>query len=270
MLIHLSKFVFRGSIIRLHAIIKMDFHSQISQRKKFARIFFARKKFTHVFPLQKNPPKYLLSQKKMTVLNKRLLLLLLIVRRRFLFRKKKAKIRRFWVWKIFTERKQIGEFYRLVQDLKLLDSDYFFKQFRMTPRKLEELLAAPRILQSNVKRETISPEERLWVTLRYVVTGDAHVTIAASYRISPTSISRRTMKVTTKVTWNVFLNKGFLKVPNSAQKWKKITQSFESKWNFPHCLGAIFKGRGKHIIMQGPAKSDSLFYNCKSFSILFC
>ena len=110
----------------------------------------------------------------------------------------------------------------MVQDLKLFDSEYFFKQFRMTPGKLEELLGwvAPRILKSNVKREAISPEERLCVTLRYVVTRDAHVTIAVSHRISPTSISR-IIKETTKVIWNVVLDKGFLKAPSSVQKWKK-------------------------------------------------
>ena len=100
----------------------------------------------------------------------------------------------------------------------------------MTPRKLEKILCwvARRILKSNVKREAVSPEERLCVTLRYVVTGDAHVTIAAGYRINPTSISR-IIKETTKVIWNVLLDKGFLKAPNSAQKWKKIVQSFENK-----------------------------------------
>ena len=137
----------------------------------------------------------------------------------------------------------------------------------MTPRKLGELLGcvAPRILKSNVKREAISPEERLCVTLPYVVTGDAHVTIEAAYRISPTNISR-IVKETTKVIWNVLNDKGFLNEPNSAQEWKKIKQSFGSKWNLSHCLGAI---DGKHIIMQTPAKSGSVFYNYKkSFSIV--
>ena len=55
----------------------------------------------------------------MTVLNKRRVLLL-ILRRRLLFSKKKEKKRRFLVGKIFTERKK-GEFYTLVEDLKLFD-----------------------------------------------------------------------------------------------------------------------------------------------------
>ena len=118
-------------------------------------------------------------------------------------------------------------------------------------------------MKSIVKREAISPEERLCVTLRYVVTGDAGVTITASYRISATSISR-IIKETTKVIWNVFQDKGFLKSPISAQKWEEIAQSFEKKRNFQHCLATI---DGKHIIMQAPAKNGSLFYNYKkSFS----
>ena len=80
----------------------------------------------------------------------------------------------------------------MVQELKLFDSEYFFKQFRMTPQKIEELPAwiARRILKSIVKREAISPEERLCVTLWYVVTGDAWGTITASYRIAqPASVA---------------------------------------------------------------------------------
>ena len=42
---------------------------------------------------------------------------------------------------IFRERKFKGEFHTLIQDLKLFDLEYFFKQFRMTPTKLEELLS---------------------------------------------------------------------------------------------------------------------------------
>ena len=61
-------------------------------------------------------------------------------------------------------------------------------------------------MKSNVKGQVISPGERLCVTPRHVVTGDAHVNKAASYRISPTSISY-TVKESTKVAWNVLLQK---------------------------------------------------------------
>ena len=39
-------------------------------------------------------------------------------------------------------------------------------------------------------REPISVGQRLCITLRYLVTGNAHVTIATSYRMSPTTAGR--------------------------------------------------------------------------------
>ena len=133
----------------------------------------------------------------------------------------------------------------------------------MTPTKLEDLLSwVPRkIEKSSVRREPIGPELRLCVNLRYLVTGDAHVTIAASYRISPTSIGR-IIKESTGAIWDVLLEKGFLQPPQSSKYWENISRGFENRWNFPRCVGAL---DGK----QAPAKSGSLFFNYKkSFSIV--
>ena len=151
-----------------------------------------------------------------------------------------------------------GKFNTLIQDLKLFDSEYFFKQFRMTFTKLEELLSwvAPKIEKSSVRCELIAPEQRLCVTLCYLVTGDAHITIAASYRISPTSIGR-VIKETTGAIWDVLLEKRFLQPPQSSKDCENISRGFENRWNFPHCVGAL---DGKHVAIQVPAKSGSLFY----------
>ena len=141
------------------------------------------------------------------------ILLLSLFRKRRKSRRliEKKKQRKFWVRPIFRERKLKGEFHTLIQDLKLFDSEYFFKQFQMTPTKLEELLSwvAPKIEKSSVRRKPIGPEQRLCVTLRYLITGDAHVTILASYRISPTLIGR-IIKETAGAIWDVLLEKGFL------------------------------------------------------------
>ena len=117
--------------------------------------------------------------------------LLLILARHQIKRKRKEALekekRRFWVRRLFAERQTKGEFHTLIADMKLFDHEYFQKQFRMLPTKLEELLGwiAPRIIKNSEKRQTIGQEERLCVTLRYLVTGDAQVTIGNSYRISP-------------------------------------------------------------------------------------
>ena len=63
----------------------------------------------------------------------------------------------------------------------------------MSPENFEMLLSwiGPKIKKVTTKmREPISVDQRLYVTLRYLVTGDANVTIAASYRMSQTTVGR--------------------------------------------------------------------------------
>ena len=105
----------------------------------------------------------------------------------------------------------------MVKELKLHDSEYFFKNFRMLPSKFDELLGyiAPVIQKKDTNmREAIGPAERLCVTLRYLVTGDSYVTIGTSYRMSPTSV-HRIIQETCSAIWDVFVEMSFLKVPNS-------------------------------------------------------
>jgi hypothetical protein len=57
-------------------------------------------------------------------------------------------------------------------------------------------------------------------------------------------------------------------VPKEEAKWKEIAVGFNTRWNFPHCAGAV---DGKHINIKCPSLSGSQFYNYKgNFStILF-
>lgn len=53
--------------------------------------------------------------------------------------------------------------------------------------------------------------------------------------------------------------------PQSPEEWKKNSHSFEERWNFPKCCGAI---DGKHVILQAPVNTGSEYFNYKStFSI---
>ena len=103
------------------------------------------------------------------------------------------------------------------------------------------------------------------VTLRYLVTGDSHTTISASYRISQASISR-IISETSGVLWDVMIEHGYLKPPQSEEEWRRIADCFQKVWNFPHCVGSI---DGKHVVMQAPGNSGSLYFNYKKqFSIV--
>ncbi|CAI5661319.1 unnamed protein product [Oreochromis niloticus] len=62
------------------------------------------------------------------------------------------------------------------------------------------------------------------------------------------------------------LHEDYLKTPSTESEWKAIARDFANKWEFPHCLGAI---DGKHIFIQPPPKSGSMYFNYKSsFSII--
>ena len=52
----------------------------------------------------------------------------------------------------------------------------------------------------------------------------------------------------------------YLKVPSSPEEWLTVAEKFESRWQFPNCIGAI---DGKHIAMQPPGNSGSYYYNYK-------
>ena len=52
----------------------------------------------------------------------------------------RKRTQRFWVRKIYQERKEKGEFHRTVIEAKLADKKLFFKMFRMTPTNFETLL----------------------------------------------------------------------------------------------------------------------------------
>lgn len=180
---------------------------------------------------------------------------------------RKKRKHRMWMRKIFQERPQKGLFNILVKDLILYDNEYFFRNFRMNPQTLEMLLSwvAPYISKSSLRRAVATAEERLCIALRYLVTGDAQITIASSFRLSPTTVGR-IIKETCSAIWNVIREKGYLAAPSSQEEWLKISSDFFKLWNFPHCLGTI---DGKHVLIQSPARSGSMYFNYKkTFSIV--
>lgn len=195
-------------------------------------------------------------------LTRRQLLILLLLRRRLKRRELEARNnKRFWVRRLYAERSEKGEYHQLVREMKIFDKEFFFQHFRMGPEKFEEILSyvAHKITKCSIRREPIGPSERLCVTLRYLVTGDAQTTIAASYRMSKSSVSR-IVRETSDALWSGLLENGYLNAPQSESDWLAIADDFEKKWNFGNCIGAI---DGKHVSMQAPAKSGSQFFNYK-------
>ena len=95
-------------------------------------------------------------------------------------------------------------------------------------------------------RDAISPSERLGVTLRYLVTGNSLCTVAASYGINRSAVST-IITETCDTIWTSLKRMHYLDCPSNVSEWKRVAQEFESKWNVPHAVGALY---GKHMVMQ--------------------
>ena len=61
-----------------------------------------------------------------------------------------------------------------------------------------------------------------------------------------------------KAIWKV-LKPVYMPEPDT-NMWLKIASHFESKLNFPYCIGAL---DGKHVVIKAPSKSGSQYYNYK-------
>ena len=158
---------------------------------------------------------------------KKYLLCTLLILKRIKFAKQRKK-RKCWIRKIYLDRPEKGEYHLLVKDLQLFGRGYFFRCFRMSPALFEELLClvAPHIPKKETKlRQPISPSERLCVTLQYLVTGDAFVTIGASYRMRPTAISQ-IIPETCNALWKVLLENKYIDVPETEKQWREIADGF--------------------------------------------
>ncbi|KAL2093032.1 hypothetical protein ACEWY4_010344 [Coilia grayii] len=155
--------------------------------------------------------------------------------------------------------------HRLVLELRL-DSDLFQQYFRLSRELFDELLArvGPSISKLDTRfRRAIGPAQRLAICLRYLATGDSFRTIAFSYRVGHCTVCRVVREVAAAI-WQVLVSE-FLPAP-SREDWLSVAEGFRERWNFPNCVGSI---DGKHVIIQAPDNSGSLYFNYKgTYSII--
>ncbi|XP_078481877.1 uncharacterized protein LOC101243083 [Ciona intestinalis] len=106
--------------------------------------------------------------------------------------KKHRRSRSCWVHSILKRRNTLGEYHRLLQEMRLEREANFMTYFRMPPAVFDTLLklVAPKIKKMTTNyRKPISAAERLAITLRFLVTGDTYQTIAFSFRTHKSTVS---------------------------------------------------------------------------------
>ena len=110
----------------------------------------------------------------------------------------------------------------------------------------------------------LSENENNELYYSYLSTGDSYNTLAARFSLGVSTV-HYIIKDTCQAIWYELKDK-FMPIPKM-QDWRKIESEFWTRWNFPNCIGAI---DGKHIMLQAPARSGSLFYNYKgTISVVF-
>ena len=56
-----------------------------------------------------------------------------------------------------------------------------------------------------------------------------------------------------------------IKITSTSEDWLKISETFQSRWNFPDCLGVIDR---KHIQIRPPPGTGSEYFSYKKTSLI--
>ena len=134
---------------------------------------------------------------------------------------------------------------------------------RMSPDRFDHLLGLVEPLitkQTTNFRAPISAGERLSFTLRFLATGESQQSLSFSYRMGKSTVSN-IISETCGAIYEVLAEK-YLCPPSSPAEWVTIADSFKEQWNLPHVIGSI---NGKHIRIQCPPDTGTLFHNYKGF-----
>nr|CAI5847185.1 unnamed protein product [Callosobruchus analis] len=174
----------------------------------------------------------------------------------------KLKWKRVGVHPLNRVRSDYGEFHHLFKNVRK-DDERFFQYTRMSQNTFDHILqkVEPRLTKNwcNLHKQSILPEERLVITIRYLATGSSFKSISFAFRIGA-STAGKIVAETTTVLWDE-LQPFHMPVP-AKEDFQTISDCFEKVWNFPHCTGAI---DGKHVRINCPKNSGSMYYNYKSF-----
>ena len=140
-------------------------------------------------------------------------------------------------------REQSAYFNNIVKELKVENRSGFKEMFRMDVRDLEFILGkishliSPRQMSNFGGHWPIMPDERYALILRYMATGESFQSLSFQFRISLNAVS-----YIIKGCCNALVDElvpVFVKTSSSDHEWLEISKKFETRWNYPHALGAI-------------------------------
>ncbi|XP_044151430.1 protein ALP1-like [Bufo gargarizans] len=169
--------------------------------------------------------------------------------------------RRYWVHPITSCRMTRGVYSTLYQELRKHPVK-FAEYLRVSVASFDDLSQRlrRRLRRKDTKfRRSVTPEERLMVTLRFLASGESFSSLHFQFRLGKSTISY-IVKDTCRAIWNL-LREEFLPHP-TCQQWISIADKFYEVTQFPNCIGAV---DGKHVRLLKPPRSGSSFFNYKKY-----
>ncbi|KAM4038166.1 uncharacterized protein ACNLHF_016492 [Anomaloglossus baeobatrachus] len=160
--------------------------------------------------------------------------------------------RRMWIHPLVKLRKTHGHFNILYGEMRKFPPK-FEAYCHLTMNSFDNILGFVyhRLKhQDTYMRLSISPEERLLVTLRYLATGQSISSLHFEFLLGRSTIGKIILHTCT-----------VMQLP-STQEWMHISEEFLEKTAFPNCIGAI---DGKHIRVKKPPNSASRYFNYHKF-----
>ena len=156
-------------------------------------------------------------------------------------------------------REEFGIYDQLLVELRREDTASFVNFLRMPHVMFDELLerVGPRIYK---QRTAYRAPFKLVLTLIHLASGSKSVDMQYAWRVPQNTICLAVKEVVQVIVEKY--NDELMTCATTPDGWRKIAGDFYSKWNCPHCLGAL---DGKSIATKCPFRSGSLYYNYKGF-----
>jgi hypothetical protein len=178
-------------------------------------------------------------------------------------KKRQKKRRCIWVREWLQRRPELGQYSKLLKEVKKEDTKAFFNFMRMDYTTYKEILhrIEGRLTKTGTNyRKSLSAGLKLAITLRYLAAGDSYHSLMYGFRVAHNTISILVREVCEAIIAE--FSEEMVPCPNTTEEWKDISKKFSERWNFHHCLGAL---DGKHIAIKCPKNGGSLYYNYKGF-----
>ena len=120
-------------------------------------------------------------------------------------------------------------------------------------------LVRERLRRPTLRNKALSPELKVVITLRYLVTGKMQLCIADDLGISQPTISRVISETLEALSDNAVLSQ-FIRFPVTREETERNKESFREIAGFPEVIGVI---DGTHVRILGPKEHEGEYVNRK-------